>query len=120
MPVSWRASGIALLIVGTIAISSVAVAAEFSVPLFDVAPEIDGDLSDQVWTAAREFDNFFQFQPGDGTPPSDKTTVLVGYDRKNFFVAFRCEVSDRKRARYQSIQRDSDNNGVESVAPIRG
>lgn len=59
-----------------------------TIPKFEVSPTIDGKLDDEVWKKAAVFDNFIQIQPGDNIAPSKKTIAYVGYDAKNFYVAF--------------------------------
>ncbi|HEY0384557.1 MAG TPA: carbohydrate binding family 9 domain-containing protein, partial [Pyrinomonadaceae bacterium] len=56
---------------------------------FDKPPVIDGKLDDEVWTHATVFSNFYQFRPGDNIPPSQPTEVLMGYDAKFLYFAFR-------------------------------
>ena len=58
------------------------------IPKFDAAPNIDGDLSDEVWQKAAVFDDFVQIQPGDNTKASNSTTVKIGYDKKNIYLGF--------------------------------
>ena len=63
------------------------------------APVIDGKLDDPVWKTAAVFGDFLQTQPGDNVKPSDQTEVLIGYDAKNIYFAFRAkEPRDKIRA----------------------
>ncbi len=52
-------------------------------------PLIDGKLDDEVWKAAAVLKDFYQTQPGDNTPPSQLTELLIGYDSKNLYLGFR-------------------------------
>ena len=59
------------------------------IPRFDKPPVIDGKLDDQVWENAAVLKDFYQIQPGDNLPPSKPTEVLIGYDPKFLYIAFR-------------------------------
>nr|MBA3320522.1 hypothetical protein [Pyrinomonadaceae bacterium] len=56
---------------------------------FETAPTIDGQLGEREWQTAARFGNFLQTQPGDNVAPSNPTEVMMGYDAKHFYVAFR-------------------------------
>lgn len=75
------------------AASSVALPPEKTQPVrvvrFDKAPVIDGHLDDEAWKQAATFKDFYQVQPGDNTSPSKPTEVMLGYDAKTLYVAFR-------------------------------
>jgi hypothetical protein len=69
------------------------------VPKFDAVPVIDGKLDDAVWKQAVVLKDFYQVDPGDNTPPSKPTEVLLGYDAKNFYIAYKCyDEPDKIRA----------------------
>jgi len=58
---------------------------------FEQAPVIDGRIDDEVWAGAARLDGFRQVQPGDNLEPSQRTEVLVGYDRRALYLAFRAD-----------------------------
>ncbi len=60
-----------------------------TVPKFEKAPVIDGRLDEDVWQKAVVLKDFYQIQPGDNLPPSKPTEVLIGYDPKFLYIAFR-------------------------------
>jgi len=69
------------------------------IPRFEQAPVIDGKLDDEVWQKAAVLKDFYQIQPGDNTAPSQPTEVLVGYDPKFLYVAFKAtDEPDKVRA----------------------
>lgn len=69
------------------------------VPKFDKPPVIDGKLDDEVWQNAAVLKDFYQIQPGDNTPPSKPTEVLIGYDPKFLYIAFKAtDEPDKVRA----------------------
>jgi hypothetical protein len=77
-----------------------------SIPLFAAAPAIDGQLNDAVWQNAAVFGDFLQTQPGDNVKPSFPTEVLMGYDAKNLYIAYRI-VQDRNTVRATVARRDN-------------
>jgi hypothetical protein len=81
------------------------------IPHFESAPVIDGQLNDAVWQSAAVFGEFLQTQPGDNIAPSNPTEVLIGYDSKNLYIAFRAK-QDRDKIRATAGRRDNvfDNN----------
>jgi hypothetical protein len=60
----------------------------------DVAPEIDGDLSDPVWQQADVIGQLMQQIPVRGGQPSQKTEVRFVYDDTALYVAFHAYESD--------------------------
>lgn len=89
--------------------------ATVSIPKFDVAPEIDGDLNDPVWEQAAVFTDFLQIQPGDNTQTAHLTIVKAGYDKKNIYLGFYV-YDDSSQIRATIAKRDAifddDNIGV--------
>jgi hypothetical protein len=61
------------------------------IPRLETAPTIDGRLDDEAWKQAVVLKDFYQVQPGDNIAPSRHTEVLVGYDPKFLYVAFRAK-----------------------------
>jgi hypothetical protein len=59
------------------------------IPKLTKPPVIDGKLDDEVWKEAAVLKDFYQIDPGDNIAPSKPTEVLIGYDEKFFYVAFR-------------------------------
>src|SRR5436190_8229079 len=71
-------------------------ASPVQIPRFKARPVIDGRLGDEVWRRAIVLRDFYQVQPGDNIPPSQPTEVLLGYDDKNLYVAFRAHDNSGK------------------------
>jgi hypothetical protein len=70
-----------------------------TVPRFDKPPVIDGKLDEEIWQKAVVLKDFYQIQPGDNTPPSKPTEVLLGYDAKFLYIAFKAtDEPDKVRA----------------------
>ena len=75
------------------------------IPRFESAPVIDGKLDDAVWKQAAVFKDFYQVQPGDNIAPTQPTEVLVGYDSKTLYFAFRA-YDDPSKVRATVPKRD--------------
>ncbi|HEX8492270.1 MAG TPA: DUF5916 domain-containing protein [Pyrinomonadaceae bacterium] len=66
---------------------------------FDKPPVIDGKLDEEVWKTAAVLKDFYQIQPGDNIAPSKPTEVLLGYDTRTLYIAFRAfDEPDKVRA----------------------
>lgn len=52
-------------------------------------PEIDGDLSDEVWSQAASFSDFTQLQPSRGQSPSQATEIKVLFDADFLYIGAR-------------------------------
>jgi hypothetical protein len=59
------------------------------IPSFSKPPVIDGKLDDEVWKEAVVLKDFYQINPGDNIAPTKPTEVLLGYDPRFLYVAFR-------------------------------
>lgn len=69
------------------------------VPKLEKPPVIDGKLDDEVWKQAVILKDFYQRSPGDNTEPSKPTEVMIAYDPKFLYFAFRCyDEPDKVRA----------------------
>jgi Domain of unknown function (DUF5916)/Carbohydrate family 9 binding domain-like len=60
------------------------------IPRFDTPPVIDGKLDEAIWKTGAMFKDFYQFNPGDNVAPSQPTEVMIGFDSKFLYLAFRC------------------------------
>jgi len=76
------------------------------IPRFDKAPVIDGKLDEEVWQKAAVLKDFYQIQPGDNTPPSRPTEVLIGFDPKFLYIAFKA-TDEPDKVRATVAKRDS-------------
>jgi hypothetical protein len=52
------------------------------------APVIDGDLSDPAWANAEPITEFYQLEPDEGAPSTQKTVARVLYDSETIYVSF--------------------------------
>src|SRR5436190_1609091 len=58
---------------------------------FDKSPDIDARLDEQVWQHATALQDFVQTQPGDNTPASRPTEVLLGYDEHFLYIGIQAQ-----------------------------
>ncbi len=71
-----------------------------TIPKIDaVAVVIDGNPAEEIWKTAAVFKDFYQTGPGDNIAPSKPTEVMMMYDEKNLYIAFKCwDEKDKIRA----------------------
>jgi hypothetical protein len=72
---------------------------------FSEAPTIDGKLDEAVWSQAAVLKDFYQIQPGDNIAPSKSCEVLLGYDSKFLYIAYRA-LDDPDKIRATVAKRD--------------
>ncbi len=69
-------------------------------------PHIDGRLDDPAWQKAAVVDKFFQREPYPGDQVSEKTEVLICYDRNKIYFGFRCWEKDPRGITAKEMARD--------------
>lgn len=82
-------------------------AGQNSVPAvrIDQAPVINGLLDDEVWGKAQPVTEFYQREPDQGMPVSEKTEVYILYDHAHLYFGFRC-YDDPSRITAKEMARD--------------
>jgi hypothetical protein len=101
-------AAMALALGGPAAIGQAAVSvapSDVSIPFVDQAPFIDGVLDERAWQAAAVLDGFVQTRPGDNTPPSKPTFVLLAYDARALYLGVRA-IDDPAAVRATLARRD--------------
>jgi hypothetical protein len=78
----------------------------FDIPRASVPIKIDGVIDEEAWAAAPKIAVPFEWQPGDNIPAPVDTEVLVTYDLRNLYVAFRCFDPEPKKIRAHLMDRD--------------
>ncbi len=73
---------------------------------FEKPPVIDGKLNDDVWKTAAVLKDFQQVQPGDNIAASKQTEVLIGFDAKFLYVAYRA-FDEKDKVRANIAKRDA-------------
>lgn len=76
-----------------------------TVPKFSASPVIDGKLDDEMWKQAAVLKDLIQTGPGDNIASTKPTEVYLGYDEKNFYIAFKCW-DEKDKIRASVAQRD--------------
>ena len=74
-------------------------------------PVIDGRVNDQVWKQAFMVDQFYQREPNEGAPVSEKTQFFTCYDANNIYFAVKCwddpqKITAKEMARDVSLGND--------------
>jgi hypothetical protein len=65
---------------------------DIRIPRLATRPKIEEFLDGRARSDMLRIDDFRQREPGDGIPISLKTAAWIGWDEKNFYVAFVCHV----------------------------
>ncbi|HEX6124475.1 MAG TPA: DUF5916 domain-containing protein [Pyrinomonadaceae bacterium] len=77
-----------------------------TIPKIAIAVTIDGRPDEDAWKTAAVFKDFYQTSPGDNIAPSKPTEVLMMYDEKHLYVAFKCW-DEKDKIRATVAKRDS-------------
>ena len=82
-----------------------ATAPQITIPKTENAPVVNGKLNDRCWKKATAISNFTKFESS--AKAKKKTTVLLTYDDKNLYIAFKCHEKTTKGLRSKYLKRDS-------------
>src|SRR5258708_7712208 len=74
----------------------------------DPAPTMDGSLEDAAWNAATPIATFYQREPFEKQPATEKTEVKVLYDRHYLYFGIRCYDSEPNKIVATELRRDAD------------
>lgn len=69
--------------------------------------QLDGLLTEAEWQTAAVISDFFQYQPDEGRPASEKTEVRVLYDEHSLYIGAMCYDGEPQKIVAQKLQRDS-------------
>ena len=69
---------------------------------------LDGRLDEAVWKEAPAATDFFQKQPNNGAPASERTEVRFAYDEDNFYVGVICFDSQPDKLLIKDLREDFD------------
>lgn len=67
---------------------------------------IDGNINEEAWDAVEWTTDYVEFEPDNGTAPSEQTKMKIVYDDKNLYVAFICYESDLSNIERRLGRRD--------------
>ena len=79
------------------------------------APVIDGDLSDAAWSKAATTEDFYQVEPAEGAPPSERTRAYLMYDRETLYVGFHLFDSEPEKITAKLMARDAQLRNEDSI-----
>lgn len=85
-----------------------------NVPKIATPITIDGRPDEEAWQQASVFKDFYQTNPGNNIAPSKPTEVLMMYDEKHLYVAFKCW--DEKMADHVSSGQPEASPGLMQIA----
>lgn len=69
--------------------------------------EVDGILNEDGWEVAKWAGDFTEFEPDNGTPPSQATKFKIAYDEKYLYIGVRCYDSVPKKIEKRLARRDN-------------
>jgi hypothetical protein len=70
------------------------------------APQLDGTLSDPIWSTASVISDFRQKEPLQTMPATEKTEVRILYDSRHIYFGIYCHSSDPKQIIASELRRD--------------
>ncbi|MCY3739581.1 MAG: DUF5916 domain-containing protein [Candidatus Poribacteria bacterium] len=70
------------------------------------AIEIDGHLSEEVWSQTQVIDDFTQQSPNEGQPTTERTEVRMLYDTEKLYIGFECYDSEPEKIVANEMRRD--------------
>lgn len=108
-----------------LACPTLALAQEPAVPTLRVGSgaetiEVDGQLSEAAWSAAPTSDAFAQTDPGEGLPPSFRTTLRVLAGRNELIIGVVCEDPEPSGIVSYSVRRDAGLGQEDSLKIVLG
>jgi hypothetical protein len=79
----------------------------FTASVADKEPiKMDGMLDDIAWDTVEWTTDYVEFEPDNGTSPTEQTKMKIVYDDKNLYVAFRCYQADPSSIEKRMGRRD--------------
>ncbi len=79
----------------------------YIIPKTDSAIKVDAILDEPVWEEALVLGHFYEVRPGENVTPPVRTEVLLIYDDKNLYAAFRCYDPEPSAIRAHLRDRDT-------------
>ena len=81
-------------------------------------PQIDGVLDDPAWDQAAPADQFFQREPDEGAPATERTQVRILRDDDQIYIGFRCFDAEPDQIIATIMRRDDDIENDDNVQVI--
>jgi len=76
----------------------------------EIPPVIDGNLDEPIWQDAPSVSEFKTWMPDFGHDMSEKTVVLMIYDRENLYFGFKCFDREPQKIKASVAKRDTIQN----------
>jgi hypothetical protein len=73
------------------------------------ATRIDGRLDERVYTDIAPIDEWFQQEPHERSPATERTEAWIMFDDRNIYISARCWDSHPEREVANEMRRDSNN-----------
>jgi UDP-2,3-diacylglucosamine pyrophosphatase LpxH len=80
------------------------------------APVIDGDLADAVWAAGEPETDYFGWRGGKSR--GDPTSLWIGYDSLNLYIAVKCSEAEPDSAHATAVDRDAFSGNDDHVGVL--
>ena len=77
--------------------------------------KVDGRLEEDAWRRAEKGSGFRQYDPGRGTPATERTEFAIAYDRDHLYVAVWCYDSEPGVVMARTMRRDRVFTGSDFV-----
>ncbi|MBN2480751.1 MAG: hypothetical protein JXB19_03355 [Bacteroidales bacterium] len=81
---------IAIFSVLILLLSGEHVYSQISIPKTSDPPSVDGRVNDHCWESAALIDEFFQREPDEGAPLTERTEVFILYDADYIYFGIKC------------------------------
>ncbi len=72
----------------------------------DKPPVIDGNVDEDIWDTSSVQDNFYQREPDDGEPATERTELRILYDDAALYISFICFDSEPDKIVRRLTRRD--------------
>ena len=72
------------------------------------APSLDGGLSDPLWLQSERVSQFYQREPFEKEPATEKTEVTILYDDRYLYFGIHCFDSEPEKITATELRRDTD------------
>lgn len=88
---------------------------EIDIKKTDTPPFIDGLVNDKCWDSSLVIDEFYQREPNEGKPMTDKTEVFICYDANYLYFGIKC-YEDHNVISAKEMLRDASQKNDDRVA----
>ncbi len=80
----------------------------------EIPPVINGRVDDDCWKSASSISEFFQREPAEGEPMTEKTEVFITFDANNIYFGIKC-YQDPETISAKEMIRDGDTGSDDRV-----